>query len=110
MERLTGLDADGQIISTEEYSIIGTRGLTDEENKNIVKHLLTKLYELENKEEELEDLTKLFNKTLEWDCNDMAKTLYANAAYAVISGNEIYKECIDEFKYYMMEKLFEYER
>lgn len=58
MERLTGLDADGNIISTEEYSVIGTRGLTDEENKNIVEHLLTKLYELENKEEELEDLTE----------------------------------------------------
>ena len=56
-------------------------------------------------EEELKSLANLYEKTFDWGCNDTAKILYANAVYAIISGNEIFKECIDEFKNYMLENL-----
>lgn len=105
MTRLTGLDADGCIISTEEYTILATRKVTEKENENINKHILEKLYECENIEEELKSLTNLFKKTFEWGCNDRAKALYANAVYAVISENKTYEECIDEFKDYVLENL-----
>ena len=58
-----------------------------------------------NMEEKLNELTRLYEKTFDWGCNDTAKILYANAVYAIISGNEIFKECIDEFKNYMLENL-----
>ena len=29
----------------------------------------------------------------------------ANAVYAIISGNKVFEECIDEFKDYMLENL-----
>lgn len=50
--RLTGLDADGQVISTEEYAIIATRALTPLEEKIIRKHILEKLYAYENSDDE----------------------------------------------------------
>lgn len=57
------------------------------------------------KNEKLNKLTNLFEKTFDWGCNDRAKVLYANAVYAVISENKIFEECIDEFKEYMLENL-----
>ena len=44
-ERLTGLDADGYIISTEEATIIAARPVSEEEKKSIRMHILEKLYE-----------------------------------------------------------------
>lgn len=55
--------------------------------------------------EKLNSLTNLFEKTFDWGCNDTARDLYANAVYAVVSGNEIFEECIDKFKDYMLENL-----
>lgn len=109
MERLTGLDAYGDVISTEEYSILATRDITDKEKEDIKNHILEKLYKYEDKETELENLTKLFAKTFDWGSNDTAKilyanALYANAVYAVISGNKIFEERIKEFKDYMLDK------
>ena len=52
MARLTGLDADGDIVSVEEYSIIGMRPLTKKEERLIREHIMQKLYEYENSEEE----------------------------------------------------------
>lgn len=109
MERLTGLDAYGDVISTEEYSILATRDITDKEKEDIKNHILEKLYKCEDKETELENLTKLFAKTFYWGNNDTAKilyanALYANAVYAVISGNKIFEERINEFKNYMLDK------
>lgn len=51
-ERLTGLDADGYIISTEEATIIAARPVSEEEKKSIRMHILEKLYEYENLDEE----------------------------------------------------------
>lgn len=48
--RLTGLDADGNVISTEEYEILATRAITEKENESIKNHILKKLYEYENGE------------------------------------------------------------
>lgn len=53
--------------------------------------------------EQLNKLTDLFEKTFDWGCNDGIRDLYANAVYAVISENEIFEECIDKFKDYMLE-------
>lgn len=39
-ERLTGLDADGYIISTEEATIIAARPVSEEEKKSIRMHIL----------------------------------------------------------------------
>lgn len=50
--RLTGLDAGGQVISTEEYAIIATRALTPLDEKVIRKHILEKLYAYENSDDE----------------------------------------------------------
>lgn len=50
--RLTGIDADGDIISTEEYSIIATRTVTAKEKQIIRKHIMEKLYAYENFDEE----------------------------------------------------------
>lgn len=52
MKRLTGVDANGDIISTEEFEIIATRATTDKEKFLIKKHILKKLYEYENSDEE----------------------------------------------------------
>lgn len=52
MKRLTGVDANGDIISTEEFEIIATRAMTDKEKFLIKKHILEKLYEYENSDEE----------------------------------------------------------
>ena len=57
------------------------------------------------KNEKLNKLANLFEKTFDWGCNDTAKVLYANAVYAVISENKIFEECVDEFKEYMLENL-----
>ena len=57
------------------------------------------------KNEKLNKLANLFEKTFDWGCNDTAKILYANAVYAVISENKIFEGCIDEFKEYMLENL-----
>lgn len=57
------------------------------------------------KNEKLNKLANLLEKTFDWGCNDTAKVLYANAVYAVISGNKIFEECIDEFKEYILENL-----
>lgn len=55
--------------------------------------------------EKLNRLTDLFEKTFDWGCNDKAKDLYANVLYAVIRGDKIYEEYIEEFKDYMLENL-----
>lgn len=59
----------------------------------------------ENKEkiDKLEKFTKMFQQTFDWGCNDRAKILYANAVYSVISGNETFEECEQEFIDYMHE-------
>lgn len=51
----------------------------------------------------LEYITKLYEKTFDWGCNDKAKDLYTNAVYAIISEKPIFQECIDEFKDYILE-------
>lgn len=51
----------------------------------------------------LEKYTKMYHETFEWGCNDKASYLYAHAVYSVVSGNEIYRECEDEFLEYMYE-------
>lgn len=56
-----------------------------------------------DKLDKIENFTYLFEQTLDWGCNDMAKCLYANAVYSVITGKENYKECEQEFKDYMYE-------
>ena len=97
-KRLTGLDAYGNVISTEEYDIIAQRGMTEKEKIKINERILEKLYDYENREEELKRLTNLFEKTFDWGCNDTARALYANAVYAIISGNEIFEQCIEDFE------------
>lgn len=90
----------------------------DEQNGNFVtlndeeinecsstEHLSNNNQLSEDKIEKLNKLTDLFEKTFDWGCNDTASDLYAYAVYAVISGNEIYEECIDKFKIHMLENL-----
>ena len=101
MNRLTGLDAYGDIISTEEYDIIATRTMTDKEEETIKNHLLERLYELENKEDELKRLTNLFEKTFKQGCDDTTKALYMNAVYAVISESSNCGKRIEEFEKYV---------
>ena len=48
MDRLTGMDANGHIISTEEYTIIASKKITNEEKRNIENHILEKLYKYEH--------------------------------------------------------------
>lgn len=64
MDRLTGMDANGDIISTEEYTIIASKRITNEEKRSIENHILEKLYEYENMEEELKSLANLYEKHL----------------------------------------------
>lgn len=58
-----------------------------------------------DKIKKLEQLTNLFEKTFDWGCNDTARDLYANAVYAVVSGNEIFKECVEQFEEHVLENL-----
>ena len=58
-----------------------------------------------DKIKKLEQLTNLFEKTFDWWCNDTARDLYANAVYAVVSGNEIFKECVEQFEEHVLENL-----
>ena len=53
--------------------------------------------------EKIKELTNMYAQTLEWGCNDRAKYLYANAIHAVVSENDTYEECIQEFVDYMHE-------
>ena len=49
MARLTGLDADGHIISTEEEKFLASKGCVDkDEMYKIMMHLAEKLYEYED--------------------------------------------------------------
>lgn len=105
MDRLTGMDANGDIISTEEYTIIASKRITNEEKRSIENHILEKLYKYENMEEELKSLANLYEKTFDWGCNDEATDLFAHAVYAVISENKIFRNYINEFKNYMLENL-----
>lgn len=57
----------------------------------------------QNNENKLKTFSKLFEQTFEWGCNDIVKCLYANAIYSIISGNEIYRECEQDFLDYMHE-------
>lgn len=68
MPRLTGQDADGCIISTEEYAIIATRAVTPKEEENIKNHILEKLYEYENMEDEIKRLIKRLKKMINRNC------------------------------------------
>lgn len=53
MARLTGLDADGHIISTEEEKLLVLKGYIDkDEMYKIMMHLAEKLYEYENADDE----------------------------------------------------------
>lgn len=105
MDRLTGMDANGHIISTEEYTIIASKRITNEEKRNIENHILEKLYKYEDMEEELKSLANLYEKTFDWGCNDEATDLFAHAVYAVISENKIFRDYINEFKNHMLENL-----
>lgn len=58
---------------------------------------------IQRREAALKTFTRLFEQTMEWGCNDRAKCLYANAVYSIVSDNEIFKECEQEFLDYMHE-------
>ena len=77
----------------------------DNQERKDDKQILDAIVNLKTKMDKIEDLTKLFEKTMEWGCNDRAKCLYAQAVYAIVSEDDIYEECIDEFKDYMLESL-----
>lgn len=52
MERLTGRDAYGDIVANEEMQIIASRGTTNDDLHNIINHLVEKLCEYEDLEEQ----------------------------------------------------------
>ena len=51
----------------------------------------------------LNKYAEMFEQTFDWGCNDRAKCLFANAVYSVISGNETFRECEQDFLDYMHE-------
>ena len=55
------------------------------------------------REFKLNKFSEMLKETFEWGCNDRAKCLYANAIYSVITGEENYKECEQDFLDYMHE-------
>ena len=57
----------------------------------------------QNDLQRLEKYTKMYEQTFDWGCNDRANYLFANAIYSVISGNETFKECEQDFLDYMHE-------
>lgn len=52
MERLTGRDTYGDIVANEEMQIIASRGTTNDDLHNIINHLVEKLCEYEDLEEQ----------------------------------------------------------
>lgn len=89
-ERLTGLDADGYIISTEEATIIAARPVSEEEKKSIRMHILEKLYEYENLDEEFCNW-KIDIKSPEWIINPHTheKTAVSTTKYCSCCGRKI---------------------
>lgn len=53
--------------------------------------------------DKLSELSRLFEQTFDWGCNDEAKALYANAVYAIISNNPAFNDCEKEFIEHMRE-------
>lgn len=91
MERLTGLDADGHIISTEEESLIATKGkVSESEMKNIMTHLTERLYEYEAKEAD--------SKCIECEIRKCLDEIYNESTILPENfGEEIVAEIKDRF-------------
>lgn len=59
----------------------------------------------EEKIKRLKECCTLLEKTFNWSCNDEAKALFANAAYAIVTDNPTFSDSEDIFKQYVLEEL-----
>ena len=51
--------------------------------------------------DKLSELSRLYEQSFNWGCNDKIKALYANAVYSIISQNKTFENCEQEFLDYI---------